>query len=56
MFTGVYGPVCNRDKEDFLEELGSIKGLWIDPWCVGGDFNMVRYLEERGREVGFLCQ
>ncbi|RVX03896.1 hypothetical protein CK203_021616 [Vitis vinifera] len=40
------------DKEDFLEELGSIKGLWRDPWCVGGDFNMVRYPEERGRGGG----
>ncbi|RVW98940.1 Transposon TX1 uncharacterized 149 kDa protein [Vitis vinifera] len=49
VFTGVYGPVCRRDREVFWEELGSIKGLWRDPWCVGGDFNMIRYLEERNR-------
>ncbi|RVW32476.1 hypothetical protein CK203_081299 [Vitis vinifera] len=49
VFTGVYGPVCRRDREVFWEELGSIKGLWRDPWCVGGDFNMIRYPEERSR-------
>ena len=27
VFTGVYGPVCNREREEFWEELGSIKGL-----------------------------
>ena len=27
VFTGVYGPVCSRDREDFWEELGSIKVL-----------------------------
>ncbi|RVW70195.1 Transposon TX1 uncharacterized 149 kDa protein [Vitis vinifera] len=34
VFTGVYGSVCSRDREDFWEELGSIKGLWRDPWGV----------------------
>ena len=52
VFTGVYGPVCSRDREDFWEELGSIRGLWSDPWCVGGDFNMIRFLEERSRGGG----
>ena len=27
----------------------SIKGLWSEPWCVGGDFNLVRFLKERSR-------
>ena len=49
MFSGVYGPVCSKDREDFWEEFGSIKGLWSDPWCVGKDSNMVRYLEKRSR-------
>ncbi|KAJ9697075.1 hypothetical protein PVL29_009023 [Vitis rotundifolia] len=55
VFTGVYGPVCSRDREDFWEELGSIKGLWADPWCVGGDFNLVRYPEERSRGDGLTA-
>ncbi|KAL6343239.1 hypothetical protein AAG906_021150 [Vitis piasezkii] len=53
VFNGVYGPVNNRDREDFWEKLGSIRGLWSDPWCVGGDFNMIRFLEERSRRWVF---
>ena len=55
VFTGVYGPVCNRDREDFWKELGSIKGLWSDPWCVGGDFNLVRFPKERSRRGGLIA-
>ena len=43
VFTGVYGPVLSRAKEEFWEELGAIKGLWNEPWCVGGDFNSIRF-------------
>ncbi|WKA10977.1 hypothetical protein VitviT2T_028516 [Vitis vinifera] len=44
-----------RDSEDFWEELRSVKGLWSDPWCVGGDFNLVRFLEERSRGGGLTA-
>ncbi|KAJ9708014.1 hypothetical protein PVL29_000195 [Vitis rotundifolia] len=47
IFSGVYGPVLGSEKEDFWEELGAIRGLWDDPWCLGGDFNAVRFPEER---------
>lgn len=41
----MYGP--NRN---FLwEDLGAIRGLWEDPWCIGGDFNVMRFLGERTR-------
>ena len=43
MFTGVYGPVCKRERENFYDELRAISGLWSDPWCVDGDFNMIRF-------------
>ena len=36
VFTGVYGPVLSRAKEEFWEELGAIKGLWNDPGALGG--------------------
>ena len=49
-FFGVYGPVEKRLGESFWEELGSIKGLWEDPWCVGGDFNEILYPNERSRD------
>ena len=48
-FTGVYGPVENSDREAFWEELGSIKGLWEGPWCVGDDFNEVLFPYESSR-------
>ena len=47
IFSGVYGPVISSEKEDFWEELSAIRGLWGDPWCLGGDFNAVRFPEER---------
>ena len=49
VFTNVYGLVCSRDREDYWDELGSIRGLWSDPWCVGGDFNMIKFPEQRSR-------
>ncbi|RVX19563.1 hypothetical protein CK203_005041 [Vitis vinifera] len=39
-----------RHREMFWEELGAIRGLWSDPWCIGGDFNVVRFPSERSRE------
>ena len=49
VFKGVYGPVEKNIREIFWEELGSIKGLWEKPWCVGGDFNVILYPEERSK-------
>ncbi|KAL6332120.1 hypothetical protein AAG906_025791 [Vitis piasezkii] len=40
---GVYGPTLKLDREDFLSELGAIRRLWSEPWCVAGDFNMIRF-------------
>ncbi|RVW80633.1 Protein OSB2, chloroplastic [Vitis vinifera] len=40
----VYGPSVRRHREDFWEELGAIRGLSQDPWCIGGDFNVVKFL------------
>ena len=39
IFTGVYGPGLSSLKEEMWEELGSVRGLWDGPWCIGGDFN-----------------
>ena len=49
-FTGVYGPTLKSYREPFWEELGVIRGLWSDPWCIGGDFNVIRFPSERSRE------
>ena len=47
IFSGVYGPVQNEERENFWTELSDIRGLWHDPWCVGRDFNVVRFPGER---------
>ncbi|RVW38172.1 LINE-1 retrotransposable element ORF2 protein [Vitis vinifera] len=35
IFTGVYGPFSKEDRDTFWGELGAIRGIWDDPWCVG---------------------
>ena len=34
--------------------MGAIRGLWGDPWCIGGDFNIIRFPNERNREGKLL--
>ena len=47
IFSGEYGPTLGNAREDFWDEFGAIRGLWSDPWCIGGDFNVVRFPGER---------
>ncbi|KAL6339446.1 hypothetical protein AAG906_032981 [Vitis piasezkii] len=49
VFTGVYGPFSREDRECLWEEFGAIRGLWEEPWCLGGDFNTTLYQAERSR-------
>ena len=32
------------------EEFGAIRGLWDDPWCLGGDFNIILFQQERSSQ------
>jgi hypothetical protein len=45
--TGMYGP--NRDdvRTDLWDELLGVRLQWSLPWCVFGDFNVVRFPSER---------
>ena len=36
IFTGVYGQFTRKKRESMWEELGAIRGIWDDPWCLGG--------------------
>ncbi|RVW81744.1 hypothetical protein CK203_049543 [Vitis vinifera] len=50
VFTGVYGPFTNVEREGMWEEFGAIRGLWDDPWCLGGDFNITLFQQERSSQ------
>ena len=50
IFTGVYGPFTKEDRDCLWEELRAIRGLWEEPWCVGGDFNVILSQSERSRQ------
>ncbi len=50
-FFGVYGPSNGVDRGTLWEELSGVFYWWDVPWCVGGDFNMVRYPTERMKTV-----
>ncbi|KAJ9671078.1 hypothetical protein PVL29_027188 [Vitis rotundifolia] len=50
VFTGVYGPFTKEERESLWFELGATRGLWGDPWCVGGDFNIILSQGERSRQ------
>ena len=43
----MYGVTANKEREGLWHELGEFRGLWNDPWCVAGDFNVTRFIEER---------
>ena len=32
------------------EELGAIRGIWAEPWCLGGDFNVTLSQRDRSRQ------
>jgi exonuclease III len=46
-FSGVYGPQSNRDRRVMWDELSGLATWWGTPWCVGGDFNVIRFPSER---------
>ncbi|RVW25038.1 LINE-1 reverse transcriptase-like [Vitis vinifera] len=50
VFTGVYGQFTKEEKEGLWEELGAVRGIWDEPWCLGGDLNSTLYQGERSRQ------
>ena len=54
VFTSVYVPTTREGRDQPWEDLGAIRGLWGEPWCIGGDFNVTRFPDERNREGRIL--
>lgn len=61
LVTSVHGPTDRRLRDSFWGELDSFQSNWSGPWCLGGDWNVVRFPSEKlgGRTmptdmVGFL--
>ena len=50
VFSGVYGPNMDVDRFILWEELAGVRSWWGAPWCIGGDFNVVRFPSEKLRE------
>ncbi len=47
--TGLYGPTCDVTRHDLWAELRDIRQRWSNPWCIFGDFNIIRFPSERLR-------
>jgi hypothetical protein len=45
--TGLYGPTADGLWHGLWDELRSVRQKWGLPWCVFGDFNVVRFPSER---------
>ena len=53
MFSGVYGPNLDSERQGMWDELAGVKSWWDVPWCVGGDFNVVRFPAEKSHSTSF---
>jgi hypothetical protein len=40
---GVYGPNDDKERRDLWAKLAGLMSWWEMPWCIGGDFNVVRF-------------
>ena len=48
VFFRFYGLLKGKERRDLWEELATVKGLWDEPWCIAGDFNVVWFPVETG--------
>jgi hypothetical protein len=43
----VYGLNDDAERRGLWDELAGLMHWWEVPWCIGGDFNVVRFPSER---------
>jgi hypothetical protein len=53
VFGGVYGPNVDVERRDLWEELVGLMSVWEVPWCIGGDFHIVRFPSERSNDSNY---
>jgi hypothetical protein len=46
-FAAVYGPNGDSNRGLLWDELSGLMCLWNLPWCIGSDFNVIRFPSER---------
>lgn len=46
-FTGVYGPNKQVERNQFWDELVGLYSICGRYWCISGDLNVVRFVEEK---------
>lgn len=47
--TSVYGLCISSERSVFLAEFSQVASRWESPWVLGGDFNIIRFSNERKR-------
>jgi hypothetical protein len=47
----IYGPAYEEFKQAFLDELHEIAGSWTGPVLFGGDFNLVRFIDDKSNRI-----
>jgi len=48
LLSGVYGPHIPGERRNFISNLIKVSGLYKSiPWIIGGDFNMIKSLNEK---------
>lgn len=49
--TVVYGPNRNDRRADLWNEIMMVRLRKLGPWVTGGDFNVVRFSEEKKKGI-----
>lgn len=47
LLTSLYGPNSSEKRKEFWNELDMIRRRWNGPWCIGGDWNIIRFPSEK---------
>ncbi|KAK1289248.1 hypothetical protein QJS10_CPB18g00706 [Acorus calamus] len=45
----VYEPQTSVERVELWAELSMVRASWNAPWCILGDFNVTRFIEDRNR-------